>query len=102
MSLEKMDVEIIPANPGFLVVYENDKEIFVVEDDVIAWKIEIYSRITDVTPITTSGTVSDNYIGIINSDGFVTTCDGTYLSVTELIKDKYPDSYPEDKNSAGN
>lgn len=96
--MKPLSIQIVPASPGFLTVYDFDdtKEIEVCEP-IIAWRVETYSKkegdelFSSCVPITVDGDAGGNCIGVQNPDMTVTIFDGAlYKSLEELRKQKYP------------
>lgn len=75
------DVTIIPAQPGYKVIYEVDYGNIFAANDVIAWRIytthsvELLSEqdsttlFSEIMPITTEGEAAENCIGTLTPDG---------------------------------
>lgn len=88
--MEKTQVQVIPAHPGFRLVINGDakEEGLFVGEHVIAWRIETERLegdrarrsefITSVEPITSTGDAPGNYGGIMGPDGSIETLNGAY------------------------
>ena len=82
---------IIPAQPGYRVVYSEDDGSLFVAEDVIAWRVETEmlgeSLRSDVYPVSTNGEAPSNWIGLQHPNGQVSlTQDQTYDSLEEAIE----------------
>lgn len=76
---------VIPAQPGYFVIYGESGELFGPPfDAVIAWRIKTEQVRTDlmssVSPITTDGDPADNWMGYMNPDGTVEVFDSRHES----------------------
>jgi len=95
---QKMTYQIVPAQPGFLTVYDNPEGREVgLSDPVIAWRIETHQGqkgdelITACYPITVEGDPASNCIGVQNPNNTVTTFQSSfYQSLAELQSERYP------------
>jgi len=97
--MKPLSIDIIPAQPGFLTVYDHSDEKSVeIGDPVIAWRVETYSRknkneefITSCYPITVDGDAPSNCIGVQNPDMTISVFQESYhKSLEELTKTRYP------------
>ena len=90
--MKPSSVAIIPANPGFRVVYQYS-DAYEVGDPVIAWRIET-TQIDDewhstCTPLTVDSE-ADNLAGVQNPDQSITIQEvATYANLDEANRDKF-------------
>jgi hypothetical protein len=95
---QKMTYQIVPAQPGFLTIYDfpETREVMLL-DPVVAWRIETHpggrgdELITACYPITVEGDLGDNCIGVQNPNNTVTTFQSSFSqSLAELQAERYP------------
>jgi len=90
--IENVSINIIPAQPGYRIVYEDeDNKRFYIGEHIIAWRVETFkthnfadSYISSCTPLTLMGDPSDNYFGVQNPDKSISTFDADYDSLSDL------------------
>ena len=98
MPKQKMTYQIVPAQPGFLTVYDYPETREVgLSEPVIAWRIETHPSqkedelFTACYPITVDGDPVGNCIGVQNPNNTVTTFQSSfYQSLAELQAERYP------------
>ncbi|GEC97055.1 hypothetical protein ZRA01_31280 [Zoogloea ramigera] len=100
MNNPKPSYQIIPAQPGFSLVYDLGPEERTVElgEPVIAWRVETSATKDDpcdfssvCIPITVDGDMDPSCAGVQNPDKTVTVFfSGTYSSIAELQAERYP------------
>ncbi len=92
-------MQIVPAQPGFLTVFDfSETREVVTGEPIIAWRIETRSVreredvFSTCTPITVDGDADSNCIGVQNPDMTVTVFqESTYDSLAELCRSRYPE-----------
>lgn len=94
-----VDVTIIPAMPGTMVVYthEEDERSFVTPDEMdvlLAWRMETVDHgdgdglVTYVIPIVQSGCISQREYGVVRNDGVVDCSAGhSFSDVSSFLAD---------------
>lgn len=92
-------LDIIPAQPGFFLVYENSDEGKIWKGEpVVAWRIKTLQHkngglVSATVPLGIEGEPSIQWIGVENPDKTVTVVDdGNYASLEALQKDRYPEN----------
>lgn len=85
-------VAVIPANPGFRVVYDTGNS-YEVGDPVIAWRIEstqIHSLWHSICNPITVDSEADNCVGVQNPDQSITIQEvSTYVNIEEANREKF-------------
>ncbi len=95
--MKPLSIEIIPAQPGFLTVWDfKDRKEIATGEPVIAWRIETYSKkdadevFSSCSALTADGELAVNCIGVQNPDMTITVFDeGLFSSVEELQTARY-------------
>ena len=96
--MKPQSIQIVPAQLGFFVVYDDEelKEV-VIGDAVIAWRVETFFSdkgddiFSSCSPLTIDGDVASNCIGVQNPDMTITVFQhSTYSSLAELQQERYP------------
>lgn len=93
MKAEKVD--IVPETVECYAVYDTGESV-IVDDRVIAWRIETNYNTGEYNstpyPITVNGDILEGCIGIQNPDKTITVFESSnYKSLKELNKERYPD-----------
>lgn len=90
-----MNITIIPAQPGYKILYgEDDGELFAVEA-VIAWRIETEEEMntrtglneyrSQTSPVTAQGEPAENWAGLLQPDGSVDCMGQDFSSLDDAI-----------------
>ncbi|WP_295851044.1 hypothetical protein [uncultured Xylophilus sp.] len=86
---ESAHFTIIPATPGYRIVYDGSDGLFVSEH-VIAWRIETFEEEpglhSTTTPITVEGEPGLNWAGLLSPDGSVSWAEAEFSSLEEANK----------------
>lgn len=94
MNEKPVNVTVVPAQSGFLCVYDmdnNGSHTIEVSDPIIAWRVETYESksnelFSSCIPLTVEGDVVDNCVGIQNPQGAITTFGGEYFDSLESFR----------------
>lgn len=85
------DTTIVPAAPGYFVIYAQDADLFLGEP-IIAWcVVSSFSGDThfpEVHPITPDGKPGENYVGYQYPDGRVSVLDGLHDSLDDAQQER--------------
>jgi len=96
--MKKPSFTVIPADPGYLAIYENDDKTVETGDPIIAWRIETNEQTnsdelnSSCWPITVDGDIVDNCIGVQNPDMTISLFqDSFHKNIEALIKKRGSD-----------
>jgi hypothetical protein len=99
--MNKSSFTVIPAQPGYLAIYEEDDKTVVLGDPIIAWRIETTEKsnsdeyLSSCWPITVDGDIVDNCIGVQNPNMTITLFQDELFENIESLQKKRGAKKPE-------
>lgn len=91
---QEIQITVIPAQPGFRAVYDEDGKSLFIADTIIAWRIESrqnkdksFSSYTYA--VTLNGNPTEGCVGVLHPDGRVTLWQDTELENIDAAIDYY-------------
>jgi hypothetical protein len=91
---QETQITVIPAQPGFRAVYDEDGKSLFIADTIIAWRVETVrnedrSFSSYTSAVTLDGDTTEGCVGVLHPDGRVTLWQDTELENIDAAIEHY-------------